>query len=69
MFYCNLYQTIQLFTDGDFDAASFQRVIAGYFSTFLVFVDYLENYSVNHIPIGRILGSLIRDSLVHIPCL
>ena len=44
MFYCNLYRTLQLFTDGDFDAASFQRVIAGYFSTFLVFVDYLENY-------------------------
>ena len=43
MFYCNLYQTLQLFTDGDFDALSFQRVIAGYFSSFLVFVDYLEN--------------------------
>ena len=69
MFYCNLYRTLQLFTDGDFDTASFQRVIAGYFSTFLVFVDYLETISVNKIPIGRILGSLIRDSLVHILCL
>ena len=69
MFYCNLYRTLQLFTDGDFDIASFKRVIAGYFSTFLVFVDYLENYFSKKIPIGRILGSLIRDSLVHILCL
>ena len=35
MFRCNLYRTLQLFTNGDFDAGSFQRVIAGYLSTFL----------------------------------